>query len=98
MTLFPNLPSNHLYLLSLGLELMDVMAMCRFLDKYLTKDMARPWETVRLQAAALTLINILYNTEYLPKKLKDTIPQYMTSVTKVFAIIFIPPPNTSVSL
>lgn len=53
----------------------------RFLDRYLVRDVRQPWQTSRLIAASLTIINMLYNCETLPDKLEMILPKYLKSLT-----------------
>ena len=53
----------------------------RFLDEYILLDRKKPWETSRLSAAMLTLVNIIANCAGLPRALKQAIPDYFKKIT-----------------
>lgn len=55
--------------------------MCRFLEQSLQRDSSQPWQTSNLVAASLTIINILFNCEYMPKPLQQLVPAFMPSLT-----------------
>jgi len=45
------------------------------------RDARYPWETSRFVAASLTIINILYNCEWLPITLRSNLPKYLDRLT-----------------
>ena len=47
----------------------------------MTRDPRVPWETDRKRAASLTMINVIYNCEYLPPSMGTALPVYLTKAT-----------------